>query len=57
MVDVDRRLHDEELVEPFDVLDMYRRTETQCLAHLLFDFRRHGERHLRHRITGGELQQ
>ena len=46
-----------ELVEPFEVLDVYRCAKAKSLAHLLLYLWRHGQRHLGHWVTGGELEQ
>ncbi len=56
VVHPDRGFDDEELVEPFAKADMGWLAQAKRLAHLLLDVRRHGQRHLRHRVPGREFQ-
>jgi hypothetical protein len=53
----DHRFDHEELPHPLAKADMRRFAKAQCFTHPFLDLGRHGERHLRHRVAGGELQQ
>ena len=51
------RLDPKDLPQPFDKADVAGFAQAQGLPHLFLHLGRDGERHLRHRIAGGEFEQ